>query len=88
MRSSPDLPWTAFLPGAVVLGLGLEAPAYSPRTSSGQLANASDLYGALGIASTLLFYLFLIGAASSGQPSSTPSSGRSASGPSRRPLEH
>jgi uncharacterized BrkB/YihY/UPF0761 family membrane protein len=59
---SPDLPWTAFLPGAVVLGLGLEAlHVFTVYFLQDKLANASDLYGALGIASTLLFYLFLIG---------------------------
>jgi uncharacterized BrkB/YihY/UPF0761 family membrane protein len=59
---SPDLPWTAFLPGAVALGLGLEAlHVFTVYFLQDKLANASDLYGVLGIASTLLFYLFLIG---------------------------
>jgi hypothetical protein len=59
---SRDVPWTAFLPGAILLGLGLEAlhvfTAYYLET---KLANASELYGVLGLATTALFYLFLIG---------------------------
>lgn len=59
---SPDVPWTAFLPGAVVFAVGLQAlhvfTAYFLQT---RLANASELYGALGLATTALFYLFLVG---------------------------
>jgi membrane protein len=59
---SKDVPWTAFLPGAILLGLGLEAlhvfTAYYLET---KLANASELYGVLGLATTALFYLFLVG---------------------------
>ncbi len=59
---SKDVPWTAFLPGAILFGLGLEAlyilAAYFLQI---KLANASELYGALGLATTGLFALFLIG---------------------------
>jgi hypothetical protein len=59
---SKEVPWTAFLPGAILLGLGLEAlhvfTAYYLET---KLANASELYGVLGLATTALFYLFLVG---------------------------
>ena len=59
---SKDVPWTAFLPGAIFFGLGLEAlyvlTAYFLQI---KLANASELYGALGLATTGLFFLFLIG---------------------------
>ena len=59
---SKDVPWTAFLPGAVFFGLGVEAlylfAAYYLQI---KLANASELYGALGLATTTLFYFFLIG---------------------------
>jgi membrane protein len=56
------VPWTAFLPGAVVLAVGIEAlhifTVYFLQT---KLSNASELYGVLGLATTALFYLFLIG---------------------------
>ncbi len=59
---SGDVPWTAFIPGAVLFGLGLEVlhvfTAYFLET---KLANASELYGVLGLATTALFYLFLVG---------------------------
>lgn len=59
---SPDVPWTAFLPGAVVFGVGLEAlHVFTAYFLQAKLANASELYGALGLATTALFYLFLIG---------------------------
>ena len=57
-----DVPWTAFLPGAIVVGLGLEALyVFTIYYLQIKLANASELYGALGLATTTLFYLFLIG---------------------------
>ena len=59
---SKEVPWTAFVPGAILFGLGLEVlhvfTAYFLET---KLANASELYGVLGLATTALFYLFLIG---------------------------
>lgn len=59
---SRDVPWTAFLPGAVFLGLGLEAlHVFTTYFLETKLANASDLYGVLGLATTALFYLFLVG---------------------------
>ena len=59
---SEDVPWTAFLPGAVILGLGLEAlHLFTTYFLETKLANASDLYGVLGLATTALFYLFLVG---------------------------
>ena len=59
---SKDVPWTAFLPGAVFLGLGLEAlHVFTTYFLETKLANASDLYGVLGLATTALFYLFLVG---------------------------
>ena len=59
---SRDVPWTAFLPGAVFLGLGLEAlHVFTTYFLATKLANASDLYGVLGLATTALFYLFLVG---------------------------
>ena len=59
---SPELPWTAFLPGAVLFGIGLEAlHVFTIYFLQTKLANASELYGVLGLATTALFYLFLIG---------------------------
>jgi uncharacterized BrkB/YihY/UPF0761 family membrane protein len=56
------VPWTTFLPGAVVFAVGIEAlhifTVYFLQT---KLSNASELYGVLGLATTALFYLFLIG---------------------------
>jgi uncharacterized BrkB/YihY/UPF0761 family membrane protein len=62
LPAQPGVPWTAFLPGAVVFALGIEAlhifTVYYLQT---KLSNASELYGVLGLATTALFYLFLIG---------------------------
>jgi uncharacterized BrkB/YihY/UPF0761 family membrane protein len=59
---SKDVPWTAFVPGAILFGTGLEALyVFTAYYLQIKLANASDLYGALGLATTALFYLFLIG---------------------------
>jgi len=59
---SQDVPWTAFIPGAIVFGLGLEVlHVFTAYFLAAKLANASELYGVLGLATTALFYLFLIG---------------------------
>jgi uncharacterized BrkB/YihY/UPF0761 family membrane protein len=59
---SQEVPWTAYVPGAVLFGLGLEALyVFTAYYLQIKLANASELYGALGLATTALFYLFLIG---------------------------
>jgi hypothetical protein len=59
---SKDVLWTAFLPGAILFGVGLEALyVFTAYYLQIKLANASELYGALGLATTGLFYLFLIG---------------------------
>jgi uncharacterized BrkB/YihY/UPF0761 family membrane protein len=59
---SADVPWTAFLPGAVLLGIGLQGlHVFTVYFLEEKLAHASQLYGALGLAATMLFYLFLIG---------------------------
>ena len=59
---SKEVPWTAFLPGAILLGLGIEAlHLFTTYYLEKKLANASDLYGVLGLATTALFYLFLVG---------------------------
>ena len=53
---------TAFLPGAVIFRFRLEAPhIFTVYFLANKLASSSDLYGALGLAGTALFFLFLIG---------------------------
>jgi uncharacterized BrkB/YihY/UPF0761 family membrane protein len=62
LPADPGAPWTAFIPGAVVLGVGLEAlQVFTVYFLANRLASASAIYGSLGLAGTLLFYLFLIG---------------------------
>ena len=59
---APDVPLTAFLPGAIALGIGLEGlHIFTVYFLANRLAGASALYGALGLAATMLFYLFLVG---------------------------
>jgi hypothetical protein len=59
---SKDVPWTAFLPGAIIFGVGLEAlHLFTTYFLEAKLASASELYGVLGLATTALFYFFLIG---------------------------
>ena len=59
---SKEVPWTAYLPGAILFGIGLEALyVFTAYYLQIKLANASELYGVLGLATTSLFYLFLIG---------------------------
>jgi hypothetical protein len=54
--------WTAFLPGAILFGVGIEAlHVFTVYFLETKLANASELYGVLGLATTALFYLFLVG---------------------------
>jgi uncharacterized BrkB/YihY/UPF0761 family membrane protein len=59
---SEEVPLSAHLPGAVVVGVSFAAiqvfVAYFLAT---KLAGASELYGILGLATTLLFFLFMIG---------------------------
>jgi uncharacterized BrkB/YihY/UPF0761 family membrane protein len=62
LPAPPGLPWTAFLPGAVVFAVGLEAlHVFTAYFLANKLAAQSALYGALGVAASLLFYLFLVG---------------------------
>jgi hypothetical protein len=59
---SADVPWAAFLPGAVLLGIGLQGMhVFTAYFLEKKLANAAELYGVLGLAATALFYFFLIG---------------------------
>jgi membrane protein len=62
LPSGEGLPWHAYLPGAAVFGFGIEAlHLFTVYYLATKLANASTLYGSLGLAGTTLFYLYLIG---------------------------
>jgi uncharacterized BrkB/YihY/UPF0761 family membrane protein len=62
LPSPDDLPWTAYLPGAILMGVGFTAlHVFSVYFLAEKLSNSSELYGALGLAATMLFYLFMIG---------------------------
>lgn len=59
---SADVPWTAFVPGAVLLTVGFQLLNIATALFlADRLASSSELYGALGIAATALFYLYLLG---------------------------
>ena len=59
---SADVPWTAYLPGAIVFGIGLQAlHLFTVYFLEAKLTSASQLYGVLGLSTTMLFYMFLIG---------------------------
>ena len=53
LPAAPGAPWTAFIPGAVVLGIGFEAlHVFTVYFLADKLASSSALYGALGLAGT------------------------------------
>jgi len=57
----PPVPWTALVPGAVVMGLGLQAiHVINVYFISYRISTSSETYGALGVAAALLLSLFLI----------------------------
>jgi uncharacterized BrkB/YihY/UPF0761 family membrane protein len=57
-----DVPWTAFWPGSLLMAVGFAAlHLFTVLYLAEKLANSSELYGALGLAATMLFYLFCIG---------------------------
>lgn len=59
---SADVPWAAYLPGAIVFGIGLQAlHLFTVYFLEAKLTSAAELYGVLGLSTTVLFYLFLIG---------------------------
>jgi uncharacterized BrkB/YihY/UPF0761 family membrane protein len=62
LPAPPGVSWTAFLPGAVLFAIGIQAlHVFTVYYLQTKLSNASELYGVLGLATTALFYLFLIG---------------------------
>jgi uncharacterized BrkB/YihY/UPF0761 family membrane protein len=62
LPAQPGVSWTAFMPGAVIFAVGIQAlHVFTVYYLQTKLSNASELYGVLGLATTALFYLFLIG---------------------------
>jgi len=58
----PGTPWTALLPGAVLLAVGLQGLHVAVVFYfAAKLSRASEAYGALGVALVVLAWLFLIG---------------------------
>lgn len=57
----PDLPWWGLLPGAIVLGIGTQLLHLATVYYVGyELSNASELYGSLGTAATLLVWAYIV----------------------------
>jgi membrane protein len=57
-----DVEWTALVPGAALLGLGmLLINAFNVYITTRMIAGRIDTYGALGVAAALLFSLYLVG---------------------------
>jgi uncharacterized BrkB/YihY/UPF0761 family membrane protein len=57
-----DAPWTAMIPGAVVLGIGLEAMhLVTVYWIARSVENKTETYGAIGFAIALLLWAYLIG---------------------------
>lgn len=55
-------PWTAFLPGAMVLAVGADLLRLITQVYLvGRLGRVDDLYGALGVAAVFMAWLYLIG---------------------------
>jgi uncharacterized BrkB/YihY/UPF0761 family membrane protein len=58
----PPVPWTALLPGALVIGLGLAAIHLTTvYFVSYKISTSSETYGALGVAAAILLTLYLLG---------------------------
>jgi uncharacterized BrkB/YihY/UPF0761 family membrane protein len=56
-----DAPWRALLPGAVVFGIGSQLlHVLTVLFLAGKIASASELYGGLGVAATLLLGLYML----------------------------
>jgi uncharacterized BrkB/YihY/UPF0761 family membrane protein len=56
-----DAPWTAFLPGAIVLAVGADLLRLVTQVYfAGRLDRVDDLYGALGLAAVFMAWLYLI----------------------------
>ena len=57
-----DVGWIGLLPGAVLVAVGLEGlHLFTVYFLGPKLANATELYGVLGVVSTTLFWLYIVG---------------------------
>jgi membrane protein len=57
-----DVPWTALLPGAIMVGVGLLfINVFNIYVTTRLVEGRADTYGALGVAAALLFSLVLVG---------------------------
>ena len=57
-----DVGWMGLLPGAVLVAVGLEGlHLFTVYFLGPKLANATELYGVLGVVSTILFWLYIAG---------------------------
>ncbi len=62
MLPHPTVPWTAHLPGALVLAAGTEVlRVVTTVYFAGRLGRVADLYGALGLAAVFMAWLYLVG---------------------------
>src|SRR5262245_25095517 len=58
---SPEAGWTALLPGAVLVGMGIEGlHLFAPLYLAPRLGRSSELYGSLGAATVLLLWLYIL----------------------------
>ncbi len=58
----PDVPWTAMIPGAILMTAGLVILRLLTIVYfAGRLESADDLYGGLGLAAVFLAWLYIIG---------------------------
>ncbi len=57
-----DVSWRELVPGALVVAAGVQAMhLFTTLFLAPKLTNATELYGAFGIATTILFWLYLVG---------------------------
>jgi uncharacterized BrkB/YihY/UPF0761 family membrane protein len=57
----PEVRWTALLPGAVLVGVGVEAlHLFTALYLAPRLGRSSELYGSLGAATVILLWLYII----------------------------
>lgn len=57
-----DAPWQALIPGAILVGVGVEAlHLVSVYYLGSKIASASEMYGSLGAAAAIIAWLYLIG---------------------------
>jgi uncharacterized BrkB/YihY/UPF0761 family membrane protein len=62
MPHAPGVPWTAFLPGAVFFGVGIEVlHVVTVYWIASQVEHKTSTYGAIGFALALLLWAYLLG---------------------------